>query len=173
MNKEVFLDKYISIGKIRKPHGLKGFLKILLFNEESNALLDLKYLRLKKDLKKSIDLKIESLDLNSLLVKFFGIDNRNEADKYRDYEILILHDDTKKNKDDLYFVDLVGCELYFDDNQIGLVLDVFSYSGNDLLKVVDDNKKEHLIPIRRELIKFFDIEGRKLVMKEIEGILDI
>ena len=100
MNKEVFLDKYISIGKIRKPHGLEGFLKILLFNEESNAILDLKYLRLKKDLKKSIDLKIESLDLNSLLVKFFGIDNRNEADKYRDYEILILHDDTKKNKDE-------------------------------------------------------------------------
>ena len=73
----------------------------------------------------------------------------------------------------MYFIDLVGCELYFDDNQIGSILDVLSYSGNDLLKVIDHNKKEHLIPIRRKLIKFFDIEGRKLVMYAIEGILDI
>ena len=61
----------------------------------------------------------------------------------------------------------------FDADQIGLVSDVVSYSGNDLLKVVDTEQKEHLIPIRKELIKFFDIEDRKLLMKTIEGILDI
>ena len=53
------------------------------------------------------------------------------------------------------------------------MLEVISYSGNDLLKVSDIDNKEHLIPIKKELIKLFDIEGRKLVMKTIEGILDI
>ena len=65
----------------------------------------------------------------------------------------------------------VSC--YFEDNQIGLISDVVSYSGNDLLKVIDGGQKEHLIPIRKKLVKFFDIEGRKLIMKTIEGILDI
>ena len=73
----------------------------------------------------------------------------------------------------MFLVDLVGCELYFDDDKVGFILDTLSYSGNDLLKVVDNKGKECLIPIRKELIKFFDIEGRKLVMYVIEGILDI
>ena len=49
-----------------------------------------------------------------------------------------------------------------------------SYSDNDLLKVLNSTtNKEHLIPINKELVKLFDIEGRKLVIKTIEGILDI
>ena len=83
MNKEALLNKYISIGKITKPHGLKGFLKILLFNQESDILLDFESLIIKKD-SKTIDLKIEKLDLSSLLIKFFDINDRDEADKYRD-----------------------------------------------------------------------------------------
>ena len=172
MNKETILDKYISIGKITKPHGLKGFSKFLLFNEESNALKDLEYLKVGKS-SEVVELKIEKIDLSSLLIKFFDINNRNDIEKYRDFEFLILRSAVNRNEDDLYFVDLIGCDLFFDAEQIGLVSDVVSYSGNDLLKVVDAEQKEHLIPIRKELIKFFDIEDRKLVMKTIEGILDI
>ena len=172
MNKETVLNKYISIGKIIKPHGLKGFSKFLLFNEESDVLTGLEYLKVGK-CSEVVDLKIEKIDLSSLLIKFFDIDNRNDIEKYRDFEFLILRSTVNRNKDDLYFVDLIGCELFFDDDQIGLISDVVSYSGNDLLKVVNTEEKEHLIPIRKELVKFFDIEDRKLVMKRIEGILDI
>ena len=172
MSKEASFSKYISIGKITKPHGLKGFLKFFLFNAESDILSDFSSLKIKKDTK-SVDLKIEKLDLSSLLIKFFDINNRNQAEKCRDYEILILRNKLKKEKDDLYFVDLIGCDLYFEDNQIGLISDVVSYSGNDLLKVIDGEQKEHLIPIRKKLVKFFDIEGHKLIMQTIEGILDI
>jgi hypothetical protein len=44
---------------------------------------------------------------------------------------------------------------------------------NFFLKVKASNDKEHLIPIKKKLIKFFDIKGRKLVMRTIEGTLDI
>ena len=63
--------------------------------------------------------------------------------------------------------------MYFDDDRVGFISDTLSYSGNDLLKAVDNKGEEYLIPIRKELIRFFDIEGRKLVMYTIEGILDI
>ena len=174
MNKETFSKDYIPIGKIVKPHGIKGFLKFLLYNEDSSMLLDRDFLIIKKNLE-SIKLNIEKLNLNStsLLVKFFDIDNRSNAENYRDYEICMPRSELVQNKDDLFLIDLVGCDLYFDNNKVGLVLDVISYSGNDLLKISDADNKEHLIPIKKELIKLFDIEGRKLVMKTIEGILDI
>tara|TARA_Y100000768_G_scaffold375216_1_gene345798 strand:- start:1029 stop:1547 length:519 start_codon:yes stop_codon:yes gene_type:complete len=172
LNKPNFSDKYISIGKITKPHGLKGFCKFLLFNDSSESLCNIDKLRIKKE-EFTVDLKVENFDLSSLLLKFFDINDRNTVEKYRDFEILILRSNIKSNKDDLYLVDLVGCELYFDDDKVGSILDTLSYSGNDLLKTIDSKGKEHLIPIRKELIKFFDIEGRKLVMITIEGILDI
>ena len=136
MNKKILSDKYISIGKITKPHGLAGVLKFILFNEESNILLDQEFLNINKN-SKSIKLKIENIDVSSLLIKFFDINNRESAEQYRECEIVILLSKIKGNKDDLYFVDLIGCDLYFDDNKIGSVLDVVSYSGNDLLKIID------------------------------------
>jgi len=172
LNKPNFPDKYISIGKITKPHGLKGFCKFILFNDSSESLYDIDMLKIKKE-ELVEDLKVENLDLSSLLIKFFDINDRSSIEKYRDFEILVLKSDIKSNQDDLFLVDLVGCELYFDDDKVGFILDTLSYSGNDLLKVVDNKGKECLIPIRKELIKFFDIEGRKLVMYVIEGILDI
>ena len=175
MNKEVLSNKnYLSVGKITKPHGVKGFLKFLLYNGETEILLNKDFLIIGKNLK-SIELKVEKMNLNSsiLLVKFFDVNDRNSAESYRDYEIYIPRSELVEDKDDLFLVDLVGCDLYFDENKIGLILDIISYSGNDLLKVVDSENKEHLIPINRELIKLFDMEGRKLVIKTIEGILDI
>jgi len=172
LSKKNLLDKHVSIGKITKPHGLKGFCRILLYNDSSVALSDLCYLKIRKD-SKIVELKIEKFDLSSLLIKFFDINDRNNVEKYRDFEILILRSDIKGNKDDLYLADLIDSELYFDEVKVGLISETISYAGNDLLKVVGFNRKEHLIPIRKELVKFFDIEGRKLVMNPIEGILDI
>ena len=175
MNKELSSKNYISVGKITKPHGVKGFLKFLLYNGDSKVLLNKDFLFVGKDLK-SIKLNVEKLNLNStiLLVKFFDINDRDSAENYRDYEIYIHRSELIENENDLFLVDLIGCDLYFDDNKVGPVLDIVSYSGNDLLKVLNSTtNKEHLIPINKELVKLFDIEGRKLVIKTIEGILDI
>ena len=70
----------------------------------------------------------------------------------------------------LYFI---GCDFYFDDTYIGIVEDIVTFSGNDLLLVKTNEGKEHYIPINKKLIKFFDIEDQKLVMNTIEGLLDI
>ena len=69
--------------------------------------------------------------------KFFDINDRDSAENYRDYEIYIHRSELIENENDLFLVDLIGCDLYFDDNKVGPVLDIVSYSGNDLLKVLN------------------------------------
>ena len=175
MNKDILSNKnYISIGKIIKPHGVKGFLKFLLYNGDSSILLNRESLIIGKSLE-SVELEVEIMNLNSniLLLKFFDVDDRNDAEKYRDYARYIHRSELVRDEDDLFLVDLIGCDLFFDKNKVGPISDIVSYSGNDLLKVVGSDNKEHLIPINKELIELFDIEGRKLVIKTIEGILDI
>jgi len=164
----------IFIADIIKPHGLKGHLKFFFYNEGSDILSDNELVYLSNDLD-LLELKIENINLVSStpLIKFFDINSRQEAEKYRKYKIALPKSVFKKDDDTLFLFDFIGCDVYFDKKLIGLVKDVVTFSGNDLLLVKTDKGKEHYIPINKKLIEFFDIEGRKLIMSNIEGLLDI
>ena len=164
----------IFIAEIIKPHGLKGHLKFFFYNEGSDSLFDKEFLYLSNDLE-VLKLRVENINLVSSipLIKFFDIKSRQEAEKYRKYKIALPKAVFKNDDDTLFLFDFIGCDVYFDKKLIGLVKDVVTFSGNDLLLVKTDKGKEHYIPINKKLIEFFDIEGRKLIMSNIEGLLDI
>ena len=172
-NKEP-LKELIFIGEIVKPHGLKGHLKFFLYNKDSDSLIDIDFVYLSN----GMDIfKLEVDDINfissSPLIKFFDIESRNEADKYRKYKIGLPRSVFNNKDGGMYLFDFIGCSVYFDEDFIGIVKDVVTFSGNDLLLVENNNQKQHYIPINKKLIKLFDIEGRKLIMNNIEGLLDI
>ena len=164
----------IYIGEIIKPHGIKGYLKFFLYNESSDALFENKVVYLENKGHR-LELEIENVNFISSipLIKFIDIGSREEASKYRKFKIALSEDDFKKNDNELYLFDFINCDFYFDEDYIGLVKNVVTFSGNDLLLVESSDGKEHYIPVNKKLIKFFDIEDRKLVMNKIEGLLDI
>ena len=168
------LEELIYIGEIIKPHGVRGYLKFFLYNESSDILLDNQVVYLENKIDK---LKLEIEDINFVssipLIKFIDIDNREEAGKYRKFKIALPKNKFKQDDNNLYLFNFIGCDFYFDEDHIGLVKDIVTFSNNDLLLVQSHDGKEHYIPINKKLIKFFDIEDRKLVMKNIEGLLDI
>jgi 16S rRNA processing protein RimM len=168
------LKDLIIVAEIIKPHGLKGHLKFFFYNEDSNSLVDDEFIYLSDHLD-VLKLRVENINLISStpLIKFYDINTRQEAEKYRKYKISVPKTALKKDDNTLYLFDFIGCDVYFDKKLIGLVKDVVTFSGNDLLLVETNEKKEHYIPINKKLIEFFDIEGRKLIMSNIEGLLDI
>ena len=172
-NKES-LNSLIKIGEIIKPHGVKGYLKFFLYNKDSDILFNRQFVYLESETDR---FKLEVEDINFIsstpLIKFIDIDNREKASRYRQFKVSLPKDSFKQDNKELYLFDFVGCRLYFEDDYIGLVKNVVTFSGNDLLLVDSDDSREHYIPVNKELIKFFDIEDRKLVMNGIEGLLDI
>ena len=168
-------DKLVSIGEIIKPHGFKGHLKFFLYNEGSQILSveKIAYLQNSSD---KLELEIEDVNLISStpIIKFFDINSKEEAEKYRKYKISLLCSVFERdNADDIYLFNFIGCTLYFEEELIGLIEDIVTFSGNDLLLVKNDKSKAHYVPINKKLIKLFDIEDRKLIMNKIEGLLDI
>ena len=157
-----------------KPHGLKGHLKFFFYNDDSDSLFDSSFVYLSNNLKVE-KLRVENINIISStpLIKFFDVNSREEAEKYRKFKIALPKNSFKKDNGTLYLFDFIGCDVYFGKDLIGLVKNVASFSGNDLLLIESDKKKQHYVPINKKLIEFFDIEGRKLVMNRIEGLLDI
>ena len=168
------IKNFVFIGEIIKPHGLLGYLKFYFYNENSSILKENITVHLVKQLKK-IEFKIEKLNFKSTipLIKLFDVNNRNQADDLRGFKIGVTESIFKSNDNEIYLFSLIDCEIFFDTKFIGKVINVNSYSGNDLMEVKTETDKIYMIPINKKLIKFYDKDNRKLILKEIKGILSL
>ena len=65
----------------------------------------------------------------------------------------------------------IGCDFYFDDTYIGIVEDIVTFSGNDLLLVKTNEGKEHYIPINKKLIKgkFYNVKIKEAYEYDVLG----
>ena len=50
------------------------------------------------------------------LVKFVGLDNINDVEKYRDYIVYASQDD-ELEEGEFYYSDIIGCAVYDENNQ--------------------------------------------------------
>jgi len=69
---------------------------------------------------------------------------------------------------------LIGFELYDNNEYKGKITDVLSMSANELVEIFHEAKqKKVLIPYHKELIEKIDEETRKIYFRLPEGIFDI
>lgn len=165
-------NKLVSVGKVVKPHGIKGELKFLLYNDDSNILsLDIKIWFRINSLLKSFNL-IGSKGLGKIF-KLESINNRNDAELLRGKEFFVYRKDLPVlDADNFYLNDIIGFKLFNEEEEIGLILDVLLLpSANYIL--VNYSNKEILVPVLDEYIKFFDFDEQIVIMKNIEGFLNL
>lgn len=71
------------------------------------------------------------------VIKLAGIEDRNRAEEFRNYKLLVDKSDRPKlDKDEYHVADLVDLEVYHQQTgeNIGVVVDLYS-AGNDLLEI--------------------------------------
>ena len=72
-----------------------------------------------------------------------------------------------------YRYQLIGCQVEGEDGQaIGAVREIWGTGAADLLVVEGEGGVEHLIPAARELLREVDVEGRRIVVEILPGLLD-
>ena len=170
-------SKLISIGELIKPHGIKGELKILFFNEESKSLKNgqIVFLKDSNDQKANFyKYKIERVVYSiKNRIKFFEIDSIDSADKLRGFSVSILRGDFPELKDDEYYLnDLIGYHLIDSSNKnYGIVNDVLAFPANNVLSVTLENK-EYLIPLIDDVIVEINQDNKKIIIDPIEGLFN-
>ena len=104
-----------------------------------DALTVLAELNKKKELKAVNHFLIDYIDFkkNLYVVKFEGVNYRDQAEALRDVELLVPESDRPELDDgEFHVLDLVGLEVFLQDTgeSIGRVVDLISV-GNDLLEI--------------------------------------
>lgn len=167
-------NDYLRVGVISSTHGIKGEVKIFPTTDDPNRFKVLKQVMLDtgKDL---IPLEIEGVKFfkQMVILKFKGIDNINDIEKYRGKDLLVSRENAVKLEKDEYFIyDLIDSEVYTDEgNKLGILTEILTTSANDVYVVKMENGKEVLLPSIKECILDIDVESKKIIVHLMNGLL--
>ena len=159
---------YIYIGDIVNTHGIKGEVKILShFKYKSNVFVKGTSLYVGGS---KVKLVINSYRHHKVfdMVTFVGINDINEVLKYKGESVYI--DKNEVHIDGILNEDLINMSVYGDDSFIGHVTDILNNGLYDIL-VVDGNSRS-LIPNIDEFILNIDVEGRRIDINMMEGLVN-
>ena len=167
--------KWIPVGKISRTHGLKGEFKFHPFVTEPEILQNLHRLKLQGNQGQETDQELVSLRGNpgKLIIKFKDINTIDDAEAYTGQTVLVMETDFKKLPDgEYYWYQVIGMNVYDGGGQYhGQVVDIIETGSNDVY-VVQDGEKEILIPMIDWVVKTIDIEEKKLIFENVEGLIE-
>lgn len=168
------MQEFLEIGKIVNSYGIKGFMKVVPYTDDITRFNQLKSIYIEKNSKR-VPFRVEKVKYqkNLVLLKLEDINDINDIEQYKNCYIKIDRKDAIKLPKDTYFItDLIGVEVYTDENiLLGNVVDIFPTGSNDVYVVKDELGKQVLLPAISEVIQSIDLENKKIVVHLIPGLI--
>ena len=169
-------DNLISIAKVLNFHGIKGEAKIGFSKGREKQIEALKKVYIKKENNFS-ELNVVSVRFHKqfAIIKFKEFKTVNDVEAFKGCDIYLTKEEVENNLDDDEYLisDLIGMDVFDEDGScIGTITAIGENMANNLLSVKDGNGKEHLVPFVKELVPIVDLKGRKVVLNNIEGLIN-
>jgi 16S rRNA processing protein RimM len=102
-----------------------------------------------------------------------GLDSREQAEACSGAEILIRKEAVSRADDEYFWHELIGLRVYLETGQyLGTLEEILPTAANDIY-VVREGKEEFLIPAIHDVVKTIDLENGKMILSEVEGLLDL
>ncbi|UCF56093.1 MAG: 16S rRNA processing protein RimM, partial [Deltaproteobacteria bacterium] len=169
-------ENLLLMGRVIRPHGLEGILRIKSYAQSEGSFLNAGTVFLQSSSGEPRRYEVSSVRAhkNILLMKLRGLDSLEEAEKYRGATILIKKDSLTRERGEEYFWhELIGLKVYLTRGEyIGRIKHILPTGSNDIY-VVREGKKEVLIPAIHDVVKEIDLKNNRMIISEVEGLLDL
>jgi 16S rRNA processing protein RimM len=104
------MTEYFELGRILKPQGIKGEVKLDAFTDGLSRFLDLEFVYFKKTEYERVDIENARIDARYAYLKLRGIDTRDDAEKLRGTLLYIDRAHAAKLPEGAFYIqDLIGC----------------------------------------------------------------
>jgi 16S rRNA processing protein RimM len=169
------MEDLLQVGVITSTHGIRGEVKVFPTTDDAARFKKLKNVIL-DDGRQKIDMEIASVKFfkNMVIVKFKGIDNINDVEKYRKARLLVTRENAVPLEENEYYIaDLIGLSAVSDEGEnLGTVTDVMQTGANDVYVITTPDKKEILVPAIRDCILQVDLEKQEMRIHLLPGLRD-
>ena len=175
--------QFLHIGTIGRAHGLRGQVKVVLDNGESQALEHLRYFWTgaagsptpPSQLKRWQLREVRSIDRGHYIVTLDGIADRTAAEAL---QLQDVYADRKElpalSDDEVYQADLIGCQvIQAGGAAVGTVRAIDKMNGNFLLVIARPDRQDALVPLVPEMVTNVDLVAGTVEIDPPEGLLDL
>ncbi len=169
------MEQMLRVGVITSTHGVRGEVKVFPTTDDAKRFKTLK--RVILDGREPLELSIEQVKFfkNMVILKFRGYDNINDVETWRQRDLLITRDQAVELKEDEYFItDLIGLTVVDEEEAVlGRMKNVLETGANDVYVVELADGKELLLPAIKDCILNVDLEGGRMKVHVLDGLMDL
>jgi 16S rRNA processing protein RimM len=165
----------IELGRIVSLHGVRGELRVLPHNPDSDLLLHVAAVHLARSGGGHDEHAVVAARLHKrfVLLRLRSIESADDAQRLIGRAVCIPAADLPAPAPgEHYHHDLIGCAVRTDGGEaVGVVEEMISTASNDVC-VVRGRGREHLIPLVADVVADIDVDERVIVIHPIPGLLD-
>lgn len=155
----------VRLGKVARPHGVRGAVAITLDNPSSESLLSVDYVHLGVEPRRYQVLRSARGRTGQVILELEGVDSVETAETLRGLEVFLEEEQLPPlGEDEYWHRDLLGLEAVREDGSVlGRVREIVDTAEVPVL-VVGRGKEEIFVPFHREFVHRVEIaEGRVVV----------
>lgn len=166
--------RYVAVGHIVAPHGIRGEVKVELmtdFPERYRPGAKFYLGDLAGTAVTPVQVTAARPHQDAMLVKLASVPDRNAAELLRDQYLLILEEDLMVlGEHENYVHDLIGLQVFAADGEVlGELTEVLFTRANDVY-VVTGPQGEVLLPALREVVLHVDLAARRMTVAVPDGL---
>mgnify|MGYP000498743984 FL=1 len=168
------MEDFFRVGVIANTHGIRGEVKVFPTTDDVKRFDYLKEAYIDAG-KEKIKVEVSNVRYfkNLVIVKFKGIDNINDIERYKGKDLLVTRENALPLEEgEYYLADIIGANVYTEDgNLFGSLEDVIE-TGANLVYSVQHEGKEVLLPVIDDCVKEVNVEEKKVIVHIMKGLLD-
>ena len=167
------MEEFLQVGVISSTHGIRGEVKVFPTTDDPARFKKLKNVLLDTG-RERLELEVQSVKFfkQFVIVKFKGIDNINDIERYKGRSLLVSREDAVElDKDEYYIADLIGMDVFTEEGHFGVLRDVMETGANEVYIVDSDSHGEVLIPAIRQCVLNVDPEENRMTVRIMDGLI--
>lgn len=158
------MEQYFRVGVFANTHGIRGEIKVYPTTDDVSRFRDLKEVIL--DTKKEpIPLEVEGVKFfkNMVILKFKGIDNINDIEKYKGCDLLVSRENAVPLEEgEFYLADIMRMPVIDEEErELGVIREVLQTGANDVYIIQKKRGGEILLPAIPSCILDIDFENNR------------
>jgi 16S rRNA processing protein RimM len=172
-------SRWVPLAEVLRPHGVRGEVRLKLYNRESDLLLDLDEVLLRfpdgEEQEVSVDGARRAND--AVLMKLHAVDGRDRADDLRGVVLCARRADFPPlEPGEFYACDVEGARVVLDEGQgsvrdIGHVKGLRSYPASEVIEVVATEGGALLeVPLVDAVVAKVDLDAQVVTLATLDGV---
>ena len=168
----------VVLGKLMKPHGIKGAIRVEYYAESPDLLEKPLMLRAGRFAPRPVRIREWSLWKDQLILTIEGVNDRTQAEQMRGQELLIDASHLPEAEDDEpYLLDLLGLTVKLENGEVVGELEDIDFPAGQEMWVIrapeSEGGYEVLLPAVPEFVLDIDLDAEVVTIAPPEGLLEL